>query len=85
VAKAEEAQQLASQLTRGVGADKAIVTVDIVNEGVVQAAFDVIRKGGTEGNQPRRCPACRRLSTGSRTPGRTGRGAAQRLPGYRWR
>jgi len=36
------------QLTRGVGADKSIVTVDIVNEDVVQAGFDVIRKGGTE-------------------------------------
>lgn len=47
VATAEEAQELAKRLTRGVGADKAIVTVDIVNEEVVQAAFDVIRKGGT--------------------------------------
>jgi S-(hydroxymethyl)glutathione dehydrogenase/alcohol dehydrogenase len=36
------------QLTRGVGADKSIVTVDIVNEQVVQSAFDIIRKGGTE-------------------------------------
>jgi len=48
VASAGEAQELVSQLTRGVGADKSIVTVDIVNEEVVQAAFDVIRKGGTE-------------------------------------
>ncbi|MCS6880759.1 MAG: NDMA-dependent alcohol dehydrogenase [Oscillochloridaceae bacterium] len=47
VATAEEAREIAMRLTRGVGADKAIVTVDIVNEEVVQAAFDVIRKGGT--------------------------------------
>lgn len=47
VASAEEAQQLVGQLTRGVGADKAVITVDIVNEQVVQAAFDSIRKGGT--------------------------------------
>ena len=47
VASAEEAAKLAHQLTRGVGADKAIVTVDVVSEEVVQAAFDVIRKGGT--------------------------------------
>jgi alcohol dehydrogenase (nicotinoprotein) len=48
VASAGEAQELVMQLTRGVGADKSIVTVDIVNEEVVQAGFDVIRKGGTE-------------------------------------
>ena len=35
------------ELTRGVGADKAIVTVDIVNEQVVQEAVNAIRKGGT--------------------------------------
>ncbi len=48
VASAEEAQNLITQLTRGVGADKAIITVDIVNQEVVQAGFDAIRKGGTE-------------------------------------
>ena len=48
VGSAAEAQELVMQLTRGVGADKSIVTVDIVNEEVVQAGFDVIRKGGTE-------------------------------------
>jgi S-(hydroxymethyl)glutathione dehydrogenase/alcohol dehydrogenase len=48
VASAGEAQELVMQLTRGVGADKSIVTVDIVNEEVVQAGFDVLRKGGTE-------------------------------------
>src|SRR5206468_289276 len=46
--KVDEAQELVMQLTRGVGADKSIVTVDIVTEEVVQAGFDVIRKGGTE-------------------------------------
>jgi NDMA-dependent alcohol dehydrogenase len=48
VASAEEAYELTQELTRGVGADKAIVTVDVVNEDVVGAAFEVIRKGGTE-------------------------------------
>ncbi len=47
VATAEEAHELAQELTRGVGADKAIITVDIVNEEVVGAAVDAIRKGGT--------------------------------------
>ena len=46
-ASAEEAHELAQELTRGVGADKAIVTVDIVNEEVVGARVDAIRKGGT--------------------------------------
>ncbi|HVW35414.1 MAG TPA: NDMA-dependent alcohol dehydrogenase, partial [Acidimicrobiia bacterium] len=48
VASAAEAQELITELTRGVGADKSIVTVDVVSEEIVQAAFDVIRKGGTE-------------------------------------
>ncbi len=48
VASAAEAQELVMGLTRGVGADKSIVTVDVVDESVVQAGFDVIRKGGTE-------------------------------------
>ena len=38
---------MAIDLTRGVGADKAIITVDVVEETVVQQAFDTIRKGGT--------------------------------------
>ncbi|MGH8929733.1 MAG: NDMA-dependent alcohol dehydrogenase [Egibacteraceae bacterium] len=46
LASAEEAQELITELTRGVGADKAIVTVDIVDEDVVNAAFNAIRKGG---------------------------------------
>src|ERR1700722_17993338 len=44
---AEEAQELITQLTKGVGADKAIVTVGIVTSEVVSSAFNAIRKGGT--------------------------------------
>src|SRR5580698_6236976 len=44
---AEEAQELITQLTRGVGADKAIVTVGVVTSEVVTSAFNAIRKGGT--------------------------------------
>ncbi len=47
VASAAEAQELVQELTRGVGADKSIVTVDIVGEQVVQDSVAVIRKGGT--------------------------------------
>jgi alcohol dehydrogenase (nicotinoprotein) len=47
VASAGEAQALVQDLTRGVGADKSIVTVDIVDEQVVQDSVAVIRKGGT--------------------------------------
>ena len=43
----EQAQALISQLTRGVGADKAIVTVGVVTSEVVTNAFNAIRKGGT--------------------------------------
>jgi S-(hydroxymethyl)glutathione dehydrogenase/alcohol dehydrogenase len=39
--------ELAQQLTDGVGADVGIVTVDVVNEGVVQQAMMAIRKAGT--------------------------------------
>ncbi|HEY1919726.1 MAG TPA: NDMA-dependent alcohol dehydrogenase [Streptosporangiaceae bacterium] len=44
---AEEAHELVYQLTNGVGADKAIVTVDVVTSQVVTSAFHAIRKGGT--------------------------------------
>jgi len=44
---AEEAQELITQLTNGVGADKAIVTVGVVESAVVTSAFNAIRKGGT--------------------------------------
>lgn len=37
---------LAQELTSGVGADKALVTVDVVDTPVVSSAFDTIRKGG---------------------------------------
>ena len=47
VANGADAQELVQELTRGVGADKSIVTVDIVDEQVVQASVAVIRKGGT--------------------------------------
>ncbi|MGQ0574001.1 MAG: NDMA-dependent alcohol dehydrogenase [Pseudonocardia sp.] len=46
-ASAEEAHELIQQLTNGVGADKAIVTVDIVNSAVTTSALHCIRKGGT--------------------------------------
>jgi alcohol dehydrogenase (nicotinoprotein) len=44
---AGQAHELILQLTRGVGADKAIVTVGIVTAEVVTSAFAAIRKGGT--------------------------------------
>ena len=46
VAGGGEAIELAKELTRGVGADVAIVTVDVVDEQVVQEAVQAIRKGG---------------------------------------
>jgi len=46
-ASAEEAQELVwEQLAPGVGADSAVITVDVVDENVVQAGVDMIRKGG---------------------------------------
>jgi S-(hydroxymethyl)glutathione dehydrogenase/alcohol dehydrogenase len=48
VGSAAEAMALVQELTLGVGADSSIVTVDVVNPEVVQSAFDIIRKGGTE-------------------------------------
>ena len=44
---AEQAQALITELTRGVGADKAIVTVGVVTSEVITSAFHAIRKGGT--------------------------------------
>jgi alcohol dehydrogenase (nicotinoprotein) len=46
-ASAEEAQELVTNLTLGVGADNAIVTVGVVKEDVVESAFNAVRKGGT--------------------------------------
>lgn len=45
-ATAEEAQQIITEVTRGVGADQALVTVGVVDEDVVSSAFAAIRKGG---------------------------------------
>lgn len=47
VASAAEAQDTIQQLTRGVGADKAIITVAVVDADVVHNAFEAVRKGGT--------------------------------------
>jgi alcohol dehydrogenase (nicotinoprotein) len=47
VASAEEAQQLVTALTNGVGADKAIITIDTLTEQVVADAYGIIAKGGT--------------------------------------
>ncbi len=44
---AEQAHELIQELTRGVGADKAIITVGVVDSEVVTNAFNAIRKGGT--------------------------------------
>ncbi len=46
-ADAGAAQELVTRLTNGVGADKAIITVGVVDEVVVEEAFNVIRKGGS--------------------------------------
>jgi alcohol dehydrogenase (nicotinoprotein) len=46
VGSGAEAIELAKELTQGVGADVAIVTVDVVSEPVVQEAISAIRKGG---------------------------------------
>ena len=50
VATAEEAHELAQELTRGVGADKAIITVDIVDPEVVGAAVDGHPQGRHRGH-----------------------------------
>lgn len=46
-ADAAQAQQLVTELTRGVGADQALVTMGVVTQEVIGAAFAVIRKAGT--------------------------------------
>jgi S-(hydroxymethyl)glutathione dehydrogenase/alcohol dehydrogenase len=43
----DEALVLAHELTNGVGADKAIITVGVVREPEITASFNTIRKGGT--------------------------------------
>jgi len=47
VASAEEATALAMELTRGVGADKGIITTGLVTEPQVTTTFHSISKGGT--------------------------------------
>jgi len=47
VAGAQEARELVKELTGGVGADKAIVAVGVVNEEVVEEAVNIIRRAGT--------------------------------------
>ena len=46
-ASAEEAAALISSVTRGVGADQALITVGVVTEEVISAAFAAVRKRGT--------------------------------------
>src|SRR5260370_18350846 len=45
-ATAEEAQEAITQITRGQGADSAILTVDLMTPEVVAAGFNAIGKGG---------------------------------------
>ena len=46
-ADAETAQRIVTDVTWGVGADQALVTVGVVTEDVITAAFAAVRKGGT--------------------------------------
>jgi alcohol dehydrogenase (nicotinoprotein) len=46
-ADAAAAQEIITEVTRGVGADQALVTVGVVTEEVITAAFAAIRKRGT--------------------------------------
>jgi S-(hydroxymethyl)glutathione dehydrogenase/alcohol dehydrogenase len=46
-ASAEEARDIVFRLTDGAWADKAIITVGVMHEEVVDNAFRIIRKGGT--------------------------------------
>jgi S-(hydroxymethyl)glutathione dehydrogenase/alcohol dehydrogenase len=46
-ATAEEAQEAVVEMTRGQGADQALLTVGTVDSAVVTAAFDTVGKGGT--------------------------------------
>jgi alcohol dehydrogenase (nicotinoprotein) len=46
-ASTEQAAELALALTNGVGADQALITMGVVTEDVVSAAFAAIRKRGT--------------------------------------
>ena len=46
-ADAGTAQRIVTDVTQGVGADQALITVGVVTQDVVTAAFAAIRKGGT--------------------------------------
>lgn len=46
-ATAEEAQQIITDVTQGVGADQSLVNVGVVTEEVVNSAVAAIRKGGS--------------------------------------
>ena len=46
-ADAETAQEIVTEVTKGVGADEALITVGVVTEEVIAAAFAAIRKRGT--------------------------------------
>jgi S-(hydroxymethyl)glutathione dehydrogenase/alcohol dehydrogenase len=46
-ASGSEAQELVTELTRGVGADHALVTVGVVTEDVIESAFNAVRKHGS--------------------------------------
>lgn len=47
VSSAAEAHQLVQGLTKGVGADKAIITMGVTDQPTITAAFDSIRKAGS--------------------------------------
>jgi NDMA-dependent alcohol dehydrogenase len=47
VASAAEAHDLVQQLTNGVGADEAIITMGVTDEPTITAAFESIRKAGS--------------------------------------
>jgi len=46
-ADAETAQEIVTEVTKGVGADEALITVGVVTEEVIAAAFAAVRKRGT--------------------------------------
>jgi len=46
-ADAATAQEIVTEVTRGVGADQALITAGVVTEDMVAAAFSAIRKRGT--------------------------------------
>jgi S-(hydroxymethyl)glutathione dehydrogenase/alcohol dehydrogenase len=46
-ADAQAAQEIITEITRGLGADQALVTTGVVTEEIISAAFTAIRKGGT--------------------------------------